>query len=304
LTATPAACRLNTALKVSAGTIAAAPSRFEGCVAQMRPDRPDFIAMDGKTARRTHDRRKGAKALHTLSAYATTVRLVLAQRCVPEKTNEITAIPELLYDLADAGQLKGALVSIDAMGCQVEIAAKIVAHRADYLLALRGNQPTLEANVADYFRTAPQEELVSKTTVEKGHGRIETRTFTASAHVDWIGSDRRYPGETTRLGAPGNAPRTNPGLNPDRLGPEQQRTPRCPSSPTSSARTGPASGPSARGSGERLPSGRPRSGRSGTGGSSRGSAPTPSGALARRTRRRWRGPRECSPCQRTSPCAR
>jgi predicted transposase YbfD/YdcC len=167
---------------------------FEGWVAAMWPDRPDFIAIDGKTARRTHDKRKGVKALHTLSAYATTTRLVLAQRCVPEKTNEITAIPELLDDLADNGQLKGALVTIDAMGCQVEIADKIVEHKADYLLALKGNQPTLEADVADYFRTAPQAELISKTTVEKGHGRIETRTFTASARVDWIKSERSYPG--------------------------------------------------------------------------------------------------------------
>jgi hypothetical protein len=117
---------------------------FESWVAAMWPDRPEFIAIDGKTARRTHDRRKGTKALHTLSAYATTARLVLAQRSVPEKTNEITAIPELLDDLAAAGQLKGALVSIDAMGCQVEIAGKIVAHGADYLLALKGNQPTLK----------------------------------------------------------------------------------------------------------------------------------------------------------------
>jgi predicted transposase YbfD/YdcC len=168
---------------------------FESWVAQMWPDRPDFIAIDGKTARRTHDRRKGVKALHTLSAYATTARLVLAQRCVPEKTNEITAIPELLDDLADAGQLKGALVSIDAMGCQVEIADRIVAHQADFLLALKGNQPILEADVSDYFRTAPQEELVRTTTLEKGHGRIETRIFTASAHVDWIASERSYPGE-------------------------------------------------------------------------------------------------------------
>src|SRR5262245_53790708 len=168
---------------------------FESWVAATWPERPDFIAIDGKTARRTHDKRRGIKALHTLSAYATTARLVLAQRSVPEKTNEITAIPELIDDLADAGQLKGALVSIDAMGCQVEIADKIVAHKADYLLALKGNQPTLEADVADYFRTAPQAEIVSKTTVEKGHGRLETRTFTASRQVDWITSERSYPGE-------------------------------------------------------------------------------------------------------------
>jgi predicted transposase YbfD/YdcC len=168
---------------------------FESWVAALWPDRHEFIAIDGKTARRTHDHRKGLKALHTLSAYATTARLTLAQLSVPEKTNEITAIPELLDQLAEAGQLQGAIVTIDAMGCQVEIADKIVAHKADYLLALKGNQPTLEADVVDYFRTAPAAELVTKTTVEKAHGRIETRTYTASKIVDWIGSGRSYPGQ-------------------------------------------------------------------------------------------------------------
>jgi predicted transposase YbfD/YdcC len=86
-------------------------------------------------------------------------------------------------------------VTIDAMGCQVEIADKIVAHKADYLLALKGNQPTLEVDVEDYFRTAPAKELVTKTTVEKGHGRIETRTYVASSKADWIVSDRSYPGQ-------------------------------------------------------------------------------------------------------------
>jgi len=159
---------------------------FASWVGALWPDRHDLIAIDGKTARRTHDRRKGLKALHTLSAYATAARLTLAQLSVPEKTNEITAIPELLDELAEAGQLEGALVTIDAMGCQVDIADKIVAHKADYVLALKGNQPTLEADTKDYFDTAPATELEVKTTVEKGHGRIETRTYTASANVDWI----------------------------------------------------------------------------------------------------------------------
>src|SRR5207302_3673518 len=168
---------------------------FNGWIAALWPHRHEFIAIDGKTSRRTHDHRKGLKALHTLSAYATCARLVLAQRSVPEKTNEITAIPELLDDLAEAGQLKGALVTIDAMGCQVEIADKIVAHKADYALALKGNQANLEAEVKDYFAAAPKGELVSKATVEKGHGRIETRTYTASANVDWIVSNKSYPGQ-------------------------------------------------------------------------------------------------------------
>jgi predicted transposase YbfD/YdcC len=168
---------------------------FESWIKALWPDRHDLIAIDGKTSRRTHDARNGIKALHTLSAYASSARLVLGQLSVPEKTNEITAIPELLDHLADTGQLKGALVTIDAMGCQVAIADKIVEHEADYLLALKGNQPTLETEVADYFGSAPAGELVSKTTVEKGHGRIETRTYTASSKVDWIVSERSYPGE-------------------------------------------------------------------------------------------------------------
>jgi predicted transposase YbfD/YdcC len=168
---------------------------FESWVRALWPERHEFIAIDGKTARRTHDNRKGLKALHTLSAYATTARLTLAQRSVPEKSNEITAIPDLLDQLAEAKQLEGALVSIDAIGCQVEIADKIVAHKADYVLALKGNQPTLEADVIDYFATAPAEELATRTDVEKGHGRIETRTYWASNNVDWIVSDRSYPGQ-------------------------------------------------------------------------------------------------------------
>lgn len=168
---------------------------FESWIKALWPDRHDLIAIDGKTSRRTHDKRKGLKALHTLSAYATNARLVLGQLSVPEKTNEITAIPELLDHLAETGQLEGALVTIDAMGCQVDIADKIVEHKADFLLALKGNQSTLEAEVGDYFRTAPADELITKTTVEKGHGRIETRVYTASPNVDWIKGEKRYPGQ-------------------------------------------------------------------------------------------------------------
>ena len=132
---------------------------FEGWIKDLWPERHDLIAIDGKTSRRTHDKRKGLKALHTLSAYATNARLTLAQLSVSEKSNEITAIPELLDHLAATGQLEGALVTIDAMGCQVEIAAKIVHHKADFMLALKVNHPTLESEVEEYFNTAPQSEL-------------------------------------------------------------------------------------------------------------------------------------------------
>jgi predicted transposase YbfD/YdcC len=168
---------------------------FESWIKGLWPDRHDLIAIDGKTSRRTHDKAKGIKALHTLSAYATDARLTLAQLSVAQKTNEITAIPELLDHLAETRQLHGALVTIDAMGCQADIADRIVTHKADFLLAVKGNQSTLETDITDYFRTAPQAELVTKTTLEKGHGRIETRIYQASGVVDWIASDRSYPGQ-------------------------------------------------------------------------------------------------------------
>lgn len=168
---------------------------FESWIKALWPDRHDLIAIDGKTSRRTHDKSKGLKALHTLSAYATNARLVLAQLSVPEKTNEITAIPDLLDQLAAQGQLKGAVVTTDAIGCQVEIAAKIVEHGADFLLALKSNQLTLETDVDDYFRAAPADELVTKTTLDKNHGRIETRIYTASSNVDWIKGSKNYPGQ-------------------------------------------------------------------------------------------------------------
>jgi predicted transposase YbfD/YdcC len=168
---------------------------FEDWINALWPGRHDLIAIDGKTSRRTHDKGKGVKALHTLSAYATNARLTLAQISVPEKTNEITAIPDLLDHLAETKQLPGALVTIDAMGCQVGIANRIVGYGADFLLALKGNQETLETEVEDYFRTASADELVTKTTIEKGHGRIETRTYTASSVVDWIKGSKNYPGQ-------------------------------------------------------------------------------------------------------------
>ena len=172
---------------------------FEDWIKALWPGRHEFIAIDGKTARRTHDKRKGLKALHTLSAYATNARLTLTSLSVPEKTNEITAIPDLLDHLAATGQLNGALVTIDAMGCQVAIANKIVNHGAQFLLALKGNHPSFEAAVKSYFDTAPASELTTKTTLDKGHGRIETRSYCASQVVDWIRgpkSDPDQPGFT------------------------------------------------------------------------------------------------------------
>ena len=137
----------------------------------------DLIAIDGKTHRGTHDRPNGKAALHLVSAWAAENRLVLGQVAVDDKSNEITAIP-ILLDLLD---LKGCTVTIDAMGCQTEIADQIVRRGGNYVLALRGNQPTLYDDIQALFadaRAAQQAEygITSATETVMGHGRVETRT--------------------------------------------------------------------------------------------------------------------------------
>jgi predicted transposase YbfD/YdcC len=170
------------------------PDLFAACfsswVAECWPDKLDLVAIDGKTSRRSHDRKSGQKALHLVSAFATNSRLVLGQEAVDEKSNEITAIPALLERI----DLEGALVSIDAMGCNPTIAQTILDAKADYLLAVKDNQPTLHADIKSYFGTAPSGEVERFETLGKDHGRIEARTHTVSHVVDWIGSERSYPG--------------------------------------------------------------------------------------------------------------
>jgi len=148
------------------------------------------VAIDGKTSRRTHNRRTGDKALHLVSAFATNSRLVLGQEAVFEKSNEITAIPALIKRL----DLVGALVSIDAMGCQVAIAQSTLDAGADYLLAVRDNQPTLHAEIESYFATAPAAEVEKAETIGKDHGRFELRNYNVSHQVDWYAAERSYPG--------------------------------------------------------------------------------------------------------------
>ena len=170
------------------------PQLFAACfsswVAECWPDRPDLVAIDGKTSRRSHDRKNGQKPLHLVSAFATRSRLVLGQEAVEEKSNEIRAIPALLERL----DVAGALVSIDAMGCNPNIAQSILDAKADYLLAVKDNQPTLHADVKSYFDTAPAAELERCETLGKDHGRLELRAHTISKVVDWIASERSYPG--------------------------------------------------------------------------------------------------------------
>lgn len=138
----------------------------------------DHIALDGKTLRRSHDRSAGKAALHLVSAWASANRLVLAQTAVDAKSNEITALPVLIRLL----DLRGCIVTIDAMGCQTEIARAIVDQGGAYVLALKGNQSTLHQDVADLFVQAQATAFTDVrhdtfTTLEKGHGRIEERRW-------------------------------------------------------------------------------------------------------------------------------
>jgi len=138
------------------------------------------IAIDGKTMRGSSDRRLGKKAIHMVSAFASEQGITLGQIKTDEKSNEITAIPELLEMLA----LKGSVVTIDAMGCQTEIVKTIVEKEADYVVSLKGNQGNLHQQIADFFNTAEQydyKDIACKPDVsyDKGHGRIETRRVVA-----------------------------------------------------------------------------------------------------------------------------
>jgi predicted transposase YbfD/YdcC len=136
------------------------------------------LAVDGKTLRRSHDHRRGLGALHSVSVWATDFGLTLGQVATDEKSNEITAIPELLR-LVD---IKGAIITIDAMGTQKAIAQQIVAAEADYVLALKGNQGKLHQAVIAYVDEQIENDFADVAarryvTKEKGHGREETRIY-------------------------------------------------------------------------------------------------------------------------------
>src|SRR5271166_2232613 len=135
-----------------------------------------ILAVDGKTARRSHDHKNGLRALHSVTVWASEFGLSLGQVACDEKSNEITAIPELLR-LVD---IKGAIITIDAMGTQKAVAAEIIKGKADFVLALKGNQETLHQAVIDYIDAQLEGELTNAqehVTTEKGHGREEMRTY-------------------------------------------------------------------------------------------------------------------------------
>lgn len=151
------------------------------------------IAIDGKTARRSTP--SGGKALHLVSAYAHGLGLTLGQVKTAEKSNEITAIPELL----DALLLEGCIVTLDALGCQKAIAAKIVGQGADYVLAVKNNQPGLAAALDGFFDGTGRDGRggaphTRAEWVEKGHGRIETRRCMVAEDVDGLVDRKDWPG--------------------------------------------------------------------------------------------------------------
>ena len=163
------------------------PAAFQACFANWltalraqaatatEVEQPTF-AIDGKTARRSHDRGKGLGALHAVSVWASEFGLSLGQVACAEKSNEITAIPELLR-LVD---INGAIITIDAMGTQKAIAAQIIEGGGDYILALKGNQETLHQAIIAHIDEQLEGDLAGaqeQVTNEKGHGREETRTY-------------------------------------------------------------------------------------------------------------------------------
>ena len=175
------------------------PAELVGCIQQwlheIGREIGRHIAIDGKTLRGSFDKAAGRNPLHLISAWASDARLTLGQVAVDSKSNEITAIP-LLLELLD---LKGATVSIDAMGCQKEIAAKIVAGGGDYVLALKDNHPTLHEAVSKEFTAvleadAPTPGMRRHVTVETNRGRKERREYmvlpapkSLLGLADWVG---------------------------------------------------------------------------------------------------------------------
>ena len=155
----------------------------------------EIVAIDGKTLRRSHDRAKGKKAIHMVSAWARENGVVLGQVKVDEKSNEITAIPELLRAL----ELAGCIVTIDAMGCQKKIATEICNADADYVLALKGNHETIHDEVKSFLEDAlahrrPEVPFNHIETVEKEHGRIETRRYCITGEIDWMADRTEWEG--------------------------------------------------------------------------------------------------------------
>lgn len=154
-----------------------------------------IVAIDGKTSRRSHDKSIDKKAIHIVNAWVDENDLILGQLKTEEKSNEITAIPELI----DMLFLEGAIVTIDAAGTQKKIADKIISKKADYVLALKGNHGTFHKEVKDYFEDIEKNnfkdiDYSKKVTLEKGHGRIEKREYIQTNDIDWFSEKHLWTG--------------------------------------------------------------------------------------------------------------
>lgn len=170
------------------------PEQFRACfqrfMARFAETCQGVIAIDGKVVRRSFDKASRKSPLHMVSAWGCDQRLVLAQVATDAKSNEITAVPELLKMLS----LKGTIVTVDALNCQREIARQIIEQGGDYALALKGNQATLYDDVRR-FLDDPQTEVATCTPVVEGdHGRIETRTAAVATDIGWLQEQHQWPG--------------------------------------------------------------------------------------------------------------
>ena len=169
------------------------PARFHawflGFMRRFAEGYEGVVAIDGKTMRRSFDRASGTSALHLVSAWAADQRLVLGQIAVNDKSNEIAAVPQLLALLG----LKGRIVTADAMSCQREIARQVVEQGGEYVLALKGNQGTLQDDVQRFLHDL-ETPLASSSETDKGHGRIEIRTASLSTDIAWLQDSHDWPG--------------------------------------------------------------------------------------------------------------
>ena len=151
------------------------------------------VAIDGKTLRGSHDRINGKSPAHMISAWASDFRLVLGQIKTDDKSNEITAIPELIKTLA----LEGAIITIDAIGCQKKITRTIIDEKADYVLQVKDNQQRLHEDIALFFQDSEKGSFDSCETIDGDHGRIETRQYVTTSDIDWLAGKHLWAGIKT-----------------------------------------------------------------------------------------------------------
>lgn len=169
------------------------PKQFEKCFAEWMKEvtqisKGTVVAIDGKTMCGTADEKAGKKAIHIVNAWCSGNKMILGQVKTDDKSNEITAVPELL----DMLFIKGCIVTVDAMNTQKDTVKKIVKEKkADYVVALKENHPTMYDEVKEYFENEEKnnfenEKIESYRTIEKGHGRIEERIYYYSTDINWM----------------------------------------------------------------------------------------------------------------------